>query len=307
MMKSLKIFVAITIIILTGCSKSLDYQYTSQKNQLIMYSFPITDSILSIHISKSVNIVSNSNFDNIENATIDVIINNEVVSHNKYPSHATWFNINNIELKDNDAIKLLCTTEEGVEFYGETTIPQTVPIIIADSIDNTDDSFTVMNANTLNCLVEFNDPPRVRNYYQLRVDLQTTVDNKTTYKTLDYNKDDKVFLYFENENDLLVDVDYQGTFNDNLINGLNYTLELSIPRDSIKIDNNTSAQLNFYLYSLSADYYDYYRTSIAEDSYRENIFYKTQNIFSNIEGGVGLVGGLSVSTYSLPLKQVIQE
>ncbi len=302
MNRILKYFLYSIIVCIIGCSKSLDYQSTNQSSQLVLYAFPIADSALSVHVSESANILSNNNYESIEDVSVFVVCNNELITQSTYPSNTTWYTFDEVTIKSNDTIKILCYTDNETKFYGETIIPETVLINNVDTITDSNSELRVINSETMNCIVQFDDPYEIKNYYQLRIDLETKINNNTTINTLDYNKDDQVFLYYENENDLLVDIDYQGTFNDDLINGKSYSLNLSIPQDSINITDTDSAQLKFYLFSLSDDYYEYYRSSISEDSYRENIFYQAQNVYSNIEGGVGLVGGLSVSTYTIPLK-----
>jgi hypothetical protein len=95
-------------------------------------------------------------------------------------------------------------------------------------------------------------------------------------------------------------IEFRGTFSDFRINGTNYPLKIRIPTYYIdNVANNQKKRINFTLLSLTSDYFNYFRSRVIAD-YNYNLpIIDPIKIVGNVEGGLGLVGGIAVTYDSL--------
>jgi len=286
------------ILLLAGCEKKLEYQITNQEPQIVMYAFPMPDSTLQLHASYSTQILSTNDYDKIEDLEYMVAVNGVNQINDQYPPEAEWVNIPEIKNKINDTIQITYLLKDGTSITGSTTIPLPVSILNLDTAKTSYINDEGDNENMLRCTLELNDPESVDNYYQIRVDhIQDLSSVPPVKHTIDYIKEDKVFLIRDDESVLLTDVDFLGTFTDHLFNGSNNKINFLIPEKYLK----QNAGFIVYLYSLTPEYYQFLRTSLEEEAFRDYPIFEPVNIYSNIENGIGVVAGLSVDTCTIVL------
>lgn len=283
-----------------ACEKSIDYQLKNQTSEVVMYAFPMPDSIIKVHGSQTTNILSLNDFEGVKDLEVSVLVDDNEIADTFYPLGEEWFGVNDFRGEEKANVKVVFTMPSGKVISGNTIIPNIVPIVSIDTsrvvVVNSDN----VEENMLRCFVEFNDPPNELNYYQIgvyskKVILDDESDMIQKIESIQYVKEDKVFLIGDDESVLLSDIDFQGTFTDLLFNGNNYRVKLSIPEEWLVVDTNTiKSELSFYLFSLTADYYEFIRSSIKDEAYREYPFTEKVNIYSNVDNGLGVVAGLSV-------------
>ncbi len=293
-------------VFFASCEKSIDYQLENQQSKVVMYNFPMPDSIFKVHLSYTSDILSPKEYENISNAKLNVFINSELIAEDDYPYGEEWFSIQEVDLAYNDTISLKVNVNDSVSVYSNTVIPEPVQIVMIDTSKvlkfNDDDVEEVM----LQCKLSFFDPPGVSNFYQLRVDSYTDVkDDDIDYQyieTVDIVEEDKVFLSRDYEATLLAEIDYQSTFDDFLFNGHFYSLTFLIPNSYIvNLGLEERRTLHFYLFSLSYDYYEYIRSVSEQEAFREDPFYEQSNVYCNITNGLGAVAGLAVDVDSIEI------
>ncbi|GAF05645.1 DUF4249 domain-containing protein [Saccharicrinis fermentans] len=284
------------ILLLTGCEKELEYQITNQEPQIVMYAFPMPDSILQLHASYSTQILSTNDYDEIQDLEYTVSVNGIEQINDQYPEGAEWVNIPEIRSKTNDTIQITYLLKDGTSISGSTTIPLPVSILSLDTAQTSYVNDEGDNENMLRCTLELNDPNTEDNYYQIRVDhIEDITSTPQVSNTIDYIKEDKVFLIRDDESVLLTDVDFLGTFTDHLFNGNNNKINFLIPEEYLK--QNT--QFIIYLYTLTPEYYQFLRTSLEEEAFRDYPIFEPVNIYTNIENGIGVVAGLAVDTCTI--------
>lgn len=291
------------ISLISACEKSLDYQVNNQPAKPVLFAFPMPDSALKVHLSITTDILDNNSFNYLNNAQLEAFVNDTLVFSDTYPQNSEWFTVPSIKGKKVGNYKISIVTNEGNSLSANTTIPSATPINKVEEGNSTtvlvDDNYEV----NYKFIVHFSDTKNQQNFYQLRVD-GIKINSSPSFYTINYIKDDPVFIYLENESDLLTGIDYQGTFNDALIDGMDYALKLSIPKSELtNEDGSINTELEFHLYSISKEYYSYLRSSIAEETNRNNIFYEPSNIYSNVDGGIGTVAGLSVSKKTITITE----
>ncbi len=307
MFKWLMFSVLILGLLVSSCEKSLEYQLSNQNSKVVMYAFPMPDSTLNIHGSYTTDILTDKKFDELSGMFVSVYENGVFINKYNYDPSKEWLTINDQNLQYNDQIKIVFELEDGDSVFAETIIPEAVPIIAIDTS-------TVVNINEnnkeelmLKCSIEINDPSGIDNYYQLRVDSKTITKNADDNyieknETIEFVKEDKIFLARDYEAVLITDIDYQGTFDDFYMNSQTYKFDILIPDKYLNVqENEVRNVLTFHLYSLTKEYYLFLRTFLEEQAFREDPIYDQANVFSNVNNGLGVVAGLSVSCDSIVL------
>lgn len=257
---------------------------------------PMPDSILQLHASYSTQILSTNDYDEIQDLEYTVSVNGIEQINDQYPEGAEWVNIPEIRSKTNDTIQITYLLKDGTSISGSTTIPLPVSILSLDTAQTSYVNDEGDNENMLRCTLELNDPNTEDNYYQIRVDhIEDITSTPQVSNTIDYIKEDKVFLIRDDESVLLTDVDFLGTFTDHLFNGNNNKINFLIPEEYLK--QNT--QFIIYLYTLTPEYYQFLRTSLEEEAFRDYPIFEPVNIYTNIENGIGVVAGLAVDTCTI--------
>ncbi len=296
----------ICAILCSSCEKSIDYQIENQQSKIVLYTFPMPDSTLKVHLSYTTDILSQKEYEGITNSTLNISLNNELIISDEYPDGEEWFSIENVDLSYNDTINIEVDVNDSINVYSNTTIPEPVQIVLIDTVRVLEFNDENIEEEMLQCKLSFFDPSGESNFYQLRVDSYSDiVENSTNIRqieTVDIVENDKVFISRDYEATLLAEIDYQSTFDDLLFNGQFYSLTFLIPNSYIEnsgLDEKKS--LHFYLFSLSNEYYEYIRSVSEQDAFREDPFYEQSNVYSNVVNGLGAAAGLSVDVDSIEI------
>ena len=291
-------------IIVGGCN--LDkYEDADKDKHLTLFAFLTTDSVFSVHLSKSVDFYSVDDFERVYDGFIVIEKNDEKIDSFNYPFRYMWAERKNIEIRPNDQFKITAGDSKG-KITGTTVIPQKVPITQIDTSRVTV-YVSGVQRKYLECKILFQDPPDENNYYQIVVTMEEWEKNEflTSYSSqhLDFHKTDSVFFIKDQSGSVLSGIDFRGTFSDYRINGLNYPLKIRIPAYYIdNIADNQKKRINFMFLSLTSDYFNYFRCRVIADYNNDLPIIDPIKIFGNIDGGLGLVGGIAVTCDSLILK-----
>jgi hypothetical protein len=300
-------FIMITLIFFTALTCSLDKDENLGKDKnLTLFAFLTTDSIFSVHLSKSVDYYSVDDFERAYDGFIIIEKNEERIDSFDYPFRYMWAERKNIQIEQNDQFKIIARDSTGKSVTGTAVIPKKAPITKIDTSRVTINVSGVQR-KYLECKILFQDPPDEDNYYQLVVTMDEWEKNENSsfhsFQHLDFHKADSVFFIKDQSGSVLSGIDFRGTFSDFRINGLNYPLKISIP--AFYFDNvadNQKKRINFMLLSLTSDYFNYFRCRVIADYNYDLPIIDPIKIYGNVEGGLGLVGGIAVTSDSLILK-----
>ncbi|MGQ1786038.1 MULTISPECIES: DUF4249 domain-containing protein [unclassified Saccharicrinis] len=303
---SISLTVLFCLLLLVACEKKLDYQLTNQESQVVMYAFPMPDSTLKLHASYSTNVLTTSDYKGIQGLKYKIAVNGTEVASGEYPFGEKWLNLPEITSNTHENYIISYLLNDGTSIIGSTTIPQQVPIESLDTVSTSYANKEGDDEEMLRCTLKLNDPVSDENYYQVRVDyIQDVVSSpqSSTIETIDFIKEDKVFLIRDDESVLLTDVDFQGTFTDHLFNGQSYEVSFLIPEEYLNTNSELiPSRLVIHLYTLTPEYYQFLRSTIEEEAFRDYPIFEPVNVFTNINNGIGVVAGLAVDTYTIFLK-----
>nr|WP_319399890.1 DUF4249 domain-containing protein [uncultured Carboxylicivirga sp.] len=298
------------ILIFFSCEKDIAIKLNDQPDQLVMYSFIYPDSTLNLHFSKSQSILSVPNYKQVENARFRISINGENQGTYILPSDTVWSLWKEFSFSYGDQIDIEAFEREGDTIRVKSYIPINIPIT---DIDTSTVHYSYGEGGQeqfLKTKITFSDPGDMDNFYQLYIIREGYghIGERAYYtnKIVEFDKDDPVFIQRDQSGSLLQGLNFQGLFSDDLLNGISYTINVNIPEDYLFFDYyEEKIKISIYLYHHTDDYYTYLRSRILSAGY-EGLYdglpiFDPVRIHNNIEGGLGLVSGMSFDIDSLVL------
>lgn len=285
-------------LLVGSCETDLHLELQEGGGQLVLFAFPTADSTLSVHLSKSVSHSSVDDFERIYDGYIAIYKNDARIDSFAWPFNKTWAQKPDLAINEGDQIRIIGGNTEGLRVVGETTLPAAVAINnIHEKIPKT----TNGNGSIL-YEVEFNDPAGIDNFYQLIVTNETrdSLDRQIEFQQINFTKTDQVFYIRDQEGSLLGGINFLGSFSDYLIQGKPHSLQIGIPQIYLETPGEKEKRIiRFHLLSLSESYYKYLRSRVVAEYNYDLPVVDPIKTHSNISGGLGLVGGISIATDSL--------
>lgn len=228
------------------------------------------------------------------------------------PKAGKEYTIEVYELETYPVVKRL-----GFSLKSTTTIPDKIPLKLEQLPDVIDPFYSEYEDTVWNKVysISFDDQATVENYYYLNI---STVISHIDFlmDTISMNQ-----LWNDNySNDIYLD---NLKLSDNLRNlkglpKINYAdwgseLKGFLISDSdfdgqnkkIEIQLNTYEDSKYFvveLFHISKEYYNYYKTLQTQGSTQDDIFAEPTQIYTNIEGGLGVFAGASLSTQYIKIE-----
>ena len=283
-----------------SCETDLHLELQEGGGQLVLFAFPTADSTLAVHLSKSVSHSSVDFFERIYDGYIAIYKNGARIDSFEWAHEKTWEMKAHISLKQGDHIKIVGGNKEGLRVVGQTTLPKAISI---DGITG-NDTTSINSSRFIMHDITFTDPLDIDNYYQLIVSNETidSLGKQIEYQQISYAKTDDVFYIRDQEGSLLGGINFLGSFSDYLIKGEQHKLRIGIPEIYLKKPGvNEKRIIRFHLLSLSEDYYSYLRSRVVAEYNYDLPVVDPIKTHTNISGGLGLVGGISIDSDSLTI------
>lgn len=288
-----------------SCEKDLELEMEEKGGNLVLYSFIAPDSLFRMHLSKSVSHISVDDFERVYDGNVTVYRNSNIVDDFIFPFDEAWAGRQGIGFSSGDTVLIEAADGLGQRVWGETVIPQAVPVNIRDTSVVFSDNNKNGEEKVMNCHLEIPDPESVENYYQLIIleEICYVENNQMVCerKQVEYNKSDPVFFVQDKEGSLIGGIDFDGCFSDAFFNGEKYLLEVDLPVEYLKAPEKSGAsrQIIFLLLSHTRGFYDYYRSRVVAEYGYDLPIIDPIRIYNNINGGLGLVSGYNVTSDSL--------
>jgi hypothetical protein len=300
MTRLIKLFTYLPILwlLMGSCETDLQLKLQEGGGQLVLFSFPTSDSTLSVHLSKSVSHSSVDDFERIYDGYIEVYKNGARIDSFAWPFRETWEQRPALSIQEGDQIKIVGGNSEGTRVTGETILPKAISI---DSISNTG-ILTTNGSRSILHDITFSDTPDIDNFYQLIITNETrdSLDKQIEFQQINYSKTDEVFYIRDQEGSLLGGINFLGSFSDYLIEGETHPLRIGIPEIYLEQPGEKEKRIiRFHLLSLSEDYFNYLRSRVVAEYNYDLPVVDPIKTHSNINGGLGLVGGISITSDSI--------
>ncbi len=295
---------ALLLLVFNACEKVLEIDIPFKERKLVINSILNPDSIVSVHVSKSMHILDKKNMAAIDDAGVKLYEDGVFVNIIP-PKFNGFYELDDFKPSPGKTYRIEVSAGAHDPVKAEDVIPWSVDI---KSID-TNRVKGEYNQGYLRCFMKFNDPAGVSNYYMVRgralMHFQDW-DPQTDSIIQNYYMDD---LWISSQDPVIEEeggLAFAGLiFSDNYFEGKTYNFSFSFPVYHLygaKPDDNFEVYL--YLYSLSADYYRYLKSYELQAYAREDPFAEPVTVYNNIENGFGIFAGFSVSsdTINIPYK-----
>lgn len=294
----------VSMVFFPGCEKDIHLELKEGGGRLVLFSFLVPDSVFSVHLSRSVGYSSIDDFERVYDGNVRVYQNGTLIDAFDYPFRDLWAQRELVQIRAGESYVVEAGDASGNVVSGSVTIPVAVPIQQLDTVRVLLPDDRGVLRSYIDCSIIFSDPVDEKNYYQLLMAEEFWDKNGTgtkySYQLVNFIKQDPVFYIRDQEGSLLGGIDFKGTFHDELFNGKQYNLKIRVPGTYVvQPELNQKRRLTFMLLSQSSDYFDYLRSRVVAEYNYEIPIVDPIKIHSNVEGGLGLVGGISVAADSL--------
>lgn len=268
----------------------------------------------------------------IQYAKMDLYVNGELKERMKYqpersePNTAARYHADYVP-KVGDKIRITVEKEGYEPVSAESDLLAPVPIVDFKVMEYTENN-DYYYSRYYRLMLTFEDIPNQRDYYLVRFEMgqpiydygagEYTGEYRWEYWSVEYS-DEKLFTGHLSALDVIMGYDwlsgyYGRVFNDDLIDGKRYTMNLKTysTYSSWSFDDEEEIEQPPFrcranLYTITPAYYHYMLSllSIEDDSLQESMasagLSEPIRVFSNVDGGVGIMGGCSLSTIEMDL------
>ena len=312
--------ILIFLLINLSCEKSIEVELPTVDEKIAVMGLFSTDEVFSVKISHSKHIFDTSSTFHLDKVIIDFYENKtfietlenkgSVFGRLKFVSPSGF----KCSEKKSYTINVSATGFETV--FAENTVPEPVQILVVDTstviAELPDWYFGHLGPFNqirllLECRIRFKDPPGISNYYTLQIETQACrqiVDSLgdkiwsyTGTGQLPYVSYDQIVENLLNNEDAIcgwecIYLYKKVCFSDKLIDGEEYELVILLDKELLK------GKTYFKLYSLSREYYLFAKSRFPKSKNHNDPFAEPVQVYSNIQNGVGIFAGASVSVDS---------
>lgn len=312
-----------------SCEKEIEFSGQLPPSKLVMNCFISPESPIQTTISKSWNITE-ENGELLKDAEVSLFVNNEFKGliptnpHSLQPTH-----ISDYIPEEGDIVKLSVKKDGFKTITAETEIPAKAKIVTIDSVRLNKNPYYY---TSMRFYIKFNDIEKGKNnYYRLVVtgysktinidETGSEVKEIDSYESgeyesfmnVSYNYDQDPALkdgYFNVTEEMLGTdiINIYGIFSDNLFDGKDYTLNISFePWNSHESKSEDALTRTIFLYqfkliTLSEPAYLYLKSRTLYDyNGYDDPFAEPGIIFSNIDNGLGILGGFQIDTINIEM------
>jgi len=328
------IFLAILTACFSGCINELEFDGEVTKPYLVMNGYVTPDSVVKVHLTKSKFFLqSDETFTFVTNATVKLYVNNSEKEIMTYTSEGYY--TSTYKPLVGDIIKIVASNSEFSNVNSTIEVLNPSVILSVDSSNHVYEKTPMISGYSSNggsvildttgysineqCdfKVKFRDPADKNNYYRISFKMINYYENDSTSEQIPYfYSDDMVFTNGQEATDIIDISAYSSNYNefsDELFNGKEYKLKVSYNLHSLyytdekylQYNENPKLPLRRELYitlnSISKAYFLYLKTRAASANEVE-FFSEPVQVYSNIMGGLGILGSYSSSTYKFDLK-----
>lgn len=309
------IMAAMMAVLTTACVKTIEFNGDIVNNQeVVMVSLPEADSTWHVKLTMSRFFLGNDRISTIENASFALEVNGQAMDNHITNQGNGYYDMGYVP-RCGDTLTLTVNVPDKGKLTAGCRIPNRPSIgDISFDWDTTqyvyiyDDDTIIRSYGDVNVKFVIKDPSNEKNFYMLRVAERTHYewDETEEYGNWQYSYitiDDNVLFDLDMTNEILdiSESDNTGSmilFTDERINGHEHAITIPLHYSS---ESEYKRQYRLEFYSLSRDCYYYLKTRRAAASQDEltGIFSEPVQLYTNAQGGIGILGGMSAVKYYL--------
>jgi len=308
------------LLINFSCEQSIEVELPPVDEKIAVKGLFSTDKVFSVEISHSKHIFDTTGTFHLDNVVVDLYENNTFIETLENTGSIyrglKFVSLSGFVCNEENTYTINVSADGFETVFAETTVPEPVQILMVDTstviAELPDWYFGHLGPSNqirplLECRIRFKDLPGISNYYTLQVetqDLRQKVDSLGNISwgfsgtgQLPYISYDQIVEYLINNEDAIIMFEEiynyeQVCFSDKLINGEEYELVILLDKKLLK------GKTYFKLYSLSMEYYLFIKSLNMRPKPHYDPFAEPVQVYSNIQNGVGIFAGASVSVDS---------
>lgn len=315
-MKTTTLFTTMFLVLLLTSScettEKID-DFPLRPSKLVVNSYFSADSVWAIQVSKSLSVLDNADLQMVNNASIDIFKNDELIDTIRGVESDGWYHSDQLpEAGENYSINV-STPDFSSIISAEDIAPEPVPIskVSFTLIDSSfyhnhrqaiigGEYYTPVYGRVEGIFnITISDPVARENFYQLSLyaynpyfDYEDSTIAYTEKRQISFTTNDPV-AGDDNNDAYLSDL----LFSDDFFNGQNYQLKITIMDWDATLDKEYIIEL----ISLNKAGYLYRRSVEDYRNSKGDPFSEPVLIYSNIENGFGIFAGYAVDTYPYQL------
>jgi hypothetical protein len=308
-----------------ACEKEIEFKGKIVAPKLVANGFFSPDSAVSIHLSESRFFLSNeNNFRNVTDADVSLWKDGKIIETLRSVGGGRY--IGNYYPKVGDKLNI---TAKAPGFDAIDCATEIVPAPVILTVDTLNTHFNVDDYHggygydetavyyvreNYDLTVQISDPPKVSNYYSVFLYIRNYYnDGNYMDEGVWFESDDLVFGTLDA--DLFgMEGNTYNVFSDELFDGNEYRLKLryehyftgdNSPEDPKHPTTRLiRRELNVELQSLSKPLYLYLKSRSASENSEDlgGLFSEPVQIFSNVNGGIGILGSYTRTTYKVSMR-----
>lgn len=323
------VFLIITLLstVLSSCYKDIDMEKYRPEPDLVLNGIISADTMVMLSISRTKFFTDTSRYEIVTDANVSLFVNDTFREHMEWVTNESFYGggiyASNYKSKTGDRIRVEAKTMHGTAWV-EETVPSKVGIenlifshkLIYDNTGfNIDENGNIVEIPTLEITyqITFTDKADEMNFYFIRIDNPNPPFDDVG--NFDYSLDPVFVEQVSVIDGLFGDKTIHGqggrSFTDHLINGECYTLVVRETLPSGSYDYAPSCDRRIILYAITESYYKYLSSMqmSADAANSTNLstfgFAEPVRIFTNVNGGVGIMATSQHDTVSLNLKDIL--
>lgn len=317
------------IICFSSCYRDIDLEQYRSEPKIVLNSVISPEIEVMASVSKTIFYTDTKNPDvNIKDADVELYINNEFVEK------MLWVEDNNLVNKgiyksntkptEGDIVKIVVNSSLGTA-WAEDVIPPKIEIkdikLTYRVMDNPNSilvniggEMVKMKDYEIKYHITFTDNAEEKNYYCIKIE---NTDDNQPLGLLDYSLD-PVFKVQQPVIDgastnKLIEGQGGRTFSDDIINGNTYTMVIRETKNSYTYEHGENMYRRISLISISKAYYNYLTAllNISDNKVSQKLdewgLAEPTPFYSNIDGGVGIMGSAQNDFRLIDLREILPE
>lgn len=276
------LFFSLTILI-TSCDKELPTDGVEFKKRLVVYSFSDNDNLIQVKVAKSLAINDTAAGDRVENAVVKIFdqsTSKEVVLTYSFLNGGTYNS--NFKPKSGNKYTLSVEYSDYPMVYGQFEIPQTFVAGKAMWKDSTNKDSLGFYTGTIS--FNINDPGNELNFYEIALFRYQSLLNEW------------IIMPVIPENPEIAENPVTNSDGALILEDVGFNGQSKLLRFSTPYGYSSGFPYKFLLVvkSLSPDYFKYMK-SIGDYQTQGGPFSDPSPIFTNMQGGIGICAGASIT------------
>jgi hypothetical protein len=280
------------MILFVACEQVIDFDGKQEENKLVLNTVvSCTNDVHVINLSTSAFLFSQDDIAEMEGLPVEVKINGLPVEVEAVPTRGAYkFNA---ELNTGDKIEISVSDNQYGTVLSRDIVPEPPVITSVDTVRFYDNDSQSLYMRTL---IKIKDKPVEKNYYRLLIKRIRTYREEMFDGSI-WEHSEEETGYFVNQDIVLSALSREGKgddnnisriFSDDLFQGEEYMINVYFPLATGSHVLKENVEIEIELQSLTESLYLYLRS--LEQKWNSDIFDQPIRVYSNVEGGYGILG-----------------